>query len=74
MSSHSSPCTCKLHLQLEQSQLAARRHASYRQLAHAILGPSAPLEDSNLVRALAEHARLLRPASLATRLHDLRAA
>ena len=74
MSSHSEPCTCNLHLQLEQSELATRRHASYRQLAQAILGPSAPREDFSLARALADHARLLRPASIVTRLNDLQAA
>ena len=74
MSSHSEPCTCNLHAQLEQSSLATRRHASYRQLAHAILGPSAPREDVSLARALADHARLLRPASIVTQLIDFKAA
>jgi len=45
--------------------LNARRHQSYRQLAFAILGPTAPRNDAGLVSALAEHARLLRPATLA---------
>ena len=45
--------------------LNARRHQSYRQLAFAILGPTAPRNDAALVSALAEHARLLQPATLA---------
>jgi hypothetical protein len=72
MSSHSETCSCALHI--EQSQLASRRHASYRQLAHAILGPSAPREDLSLVRALAEHAQLLRSASTVTQIVDYKAA
>jgi hypothetical protein len=51
-------CRCSLHAELE-----ARRHDCYRQLAQAILGPAAPKGDLGLARALAEHARLLRPAS-----------
>ena len=72
MKSHSETCSCALHL--EQSQLATRRHASYRQLAHAILGPLAPRDDLSLARALADHARLLRPASNVTRLVEYKAA
>lgn len=72
MKSHSETCSCALHL--EQSQLATRRHASYRQLAHAILGPLAPRDDLSLARALADHARLLRPASNVTQLVEYKAA
>jgi hypothetical protein len=48
---HQESCRCSLH-----SQLAARRHECYRQLARAILGAEAPREDAELVRALADHA------------------
>lgn len=58
-SSHLQSCGCSLHL-----TLAGRRHACYRQLAHAILGPTAPREDHALVVALAEHARWLQPANV----------
>jgi hypothetical protein len=51
---HSESCHCILHASIE-----ARRHECYRQLANAILGPSAPREDGALARALAEHAGLL---------------
>jgi len=44
-------------------QLAASRHARYRELAQAILGPTAPQEDLALAHALAEHAALLQPAA-----------
>jgi hypothetical protein len=44
-------------------QLAASRHARYRELAQAILGPAAPQEDLALAHALAEHAALLKPAA-----------
>jgi hypothetical protein len=47
-------------------QLAANRHARYRELAQAILGPAAPQEDLALVKALAEHAALLKPAANVT--------
>jgi hypothetical protein len=43
----------------EPTSLEERRHACYRQLAQAILGPDAPQEDADLARALAEHAGLL---------------
>lgn len=59
--SHPQTCRCSLHV-----QLAARRHDSYRQLAMAILGPSAPREDLALAHALAEHAELLKPLSNVT--------
>ena len=51
-----------------------RTHTSYRTLALTILGPSAPREDAALAAALAEHARLPRPASNITKLSDYRAA
>jgi hypothetical protein len=51
---HPQTCRCSLH-----SELAARRHECYRQLAKAILGPAAPREDLALARALADHAALL---------------
>jgi hypothetical protein len=51
---HEQACRCSLHTQLE-----ARRHECYRQLARAILGPTAPTEDVALARALADHAALL---------------
>jgi hypothetical protein len=75
MSSHAETCRCSLHQQLEQRVVNLRRHASYRQLAFAILGPSAPREDPALAHALADHARLLRavPTNL-TDLTDLQAA
>jgi len=44
-------------------QLAASRHARYRELAQAILGPAAPQEDLALAHALAEHAALLKPTT-----------
>ena len=44
-------------------QIAASRHARYRELAQAILGPAAPQEDLALAHALAEHAALLQPAA-----------
>jgi hypothetical protein len=56
--SHPHSCRCSLH-----DQLAARRHDCYRQLAQAIIGPAAPLEDAALARALADHAQLLLPAA-----------
>jgi hypothetical protein len=53
-SDHSETCRCPLHARLQ-----ARRHEAYRQLAFAILGPSAPREDDQeLALALAEHAGL----------------
>ena len=57
-SSNAIPCRCSLHMQIAQ-----QRHECYRQLAQAILGPAAPREDMALIGALAEHARLLRPAA-----------
>jgi len=63
MSSQTETCRCNLHQQLELRMLDAHRHASYRQLAFAILGPAAPRDDAALTRALADHARLLRPSS-----------
>jgi len=68
-SSHPTACRCSLHIQIE-----ARRHDCYRQLAHAILGPAAPREDSALARALAEHGRLLKPAINITPIRRRRAA
>jgi len=67
-------CRCSLHQQIEERRLAMRRHTSYRTLALTILGPTAPREDTALAAALAEHARLLRPASNITKLSDYRAA
>jgi hypothetical protein len=59
---HSEICRCSLHAQLQ-----ARRHEAYRQLAFAILGPSAPREDdTQLARALAQHADLT-PCALRVR-------
>jgi hypothetical protein len=52
--SHPGNCQCSLHNQVE-----ARRHECYRQLARAIIGPAAPLEDTALATALAAHALLL---------------
>ena len=43
----------------QPTSLEERRHACYRQLAQAILGPGAPQQDADLARALAEHAALL---------------
>ena len=60
-STHPHTCQCSLHM-----QLAASRHARYRELALAILGPAAPQEDLALAHALAEHAKLLRPAANVT--------
>jgi len=68
-SSHSHTCRCSLHVQIE-----SRRHECYRQLAQAILGPAAPQEDLALVRALAEHAALLQPASNVTPFRSRRTA
>jgi hypothetical protein len=69
-SSNQSPtCRCSLH-----TQLAARRHESYRQLARAILGPEAPREDLALAHALAEHAALLGAARKVTPIRARRAA
>jgi hypothetical protein len=56
---HPQTCHCSLHAQIQ-----INRHACYRQLAQAILGPAAPLEDLPLARALAVHARLLEPAEI----------
>lgn len=68
-STHQQTCRCSLH-----SQLAARRHECYRQLAKAILGPAAPREDLALARALADHAALLGVADKVTPLRRRRAA
>ena len=57
-SSHPQTCRCSLHLQIE-----AARHNCYRQLAQAILGPAAPMDDRALANALAEHALLTKPIS-----------
>ena len=68
-------CRCSLHQQVEERRLANRRHASYRTLALAILGPAAPQnDDAALAATLAEHARVLRGASKARRLSAYRAA
>ncbi len=71
MSTSSDPhsCRCSLHVQIE-----AARHDCYRQLAHAILGPAAPLGDSALANALAEHALLLKPVTNITPIRRRRAA
>jgi hypothetical protein len=71
---HPQVCRCNLHRQIEQRQLEARRHARYRQLANAILGPAAPRDDAGLTRALTEHANLIRMASKLTSRPDVRAA
>jgi hypothetical protein len=68
-SSHTQTCRCSLH-----TQLAARRHECYRQLAKAILGPAAPQEDLALARALAEHAQLLQPLGNISEFRPRRAA
>jgi hypothetical protein len=57
-STHPHTCRCSLHI-----QIAASRHARYRELAQAILGPAAPQEDLALAHALAAHAALLKPAA-----------
>lgn len=67
--SHSQPCRCSLHAQLD-----ARRHECYRQLAKAILGPAAPREDLSLARALADHAALLGVAKNVTPMRPRRQA
>ncbi len=51
-----------------------RRHAGYRQLANAILGQTAPRTDTQLARALAEHARVIRAASNVSHFPEHRAA
>jgi hypothetical protein len=68
-SNHPQACRCSLH-----SQLEARRHECYRQLARAILGPAAPREDIALARALADHAALLGVAKNVTPIRSRRAA
>jgi hypothetical protein len=55
MNKHLQTCPCSVHRQIE-----LRRDACYRQLARAILGPSAPAEPKALAEALAEHAKLIR--------------
>jgi hypothetical protein len=71
---HPAQCQCRLHSQIQQRQLEARRHARYRELANTILGPSAPRNDLELARALAHHASQIRSASNLAYLRDLRAA
>jgi hypothetical protein len=66
---HPQTCRCSLH-----SQIEARRHECYRQLAQAILGPAAPTEDFALAQALAEHAALLQTATNVTPFRPRRAA
>ena len=68
-SSHPTSCRCSLHLQIE-----AARHNCYRQLAQAILGPAAPMDDRALANALAEHALLSRPVSNITPIRRRRVA
>jgi hypothetical protein len=68
-SSHPQSCRCRLHLQVE-----AARHNCYRQLAQAILGPAAPLDDRALAHALAEHALLTKPITNITPIQSRRAA
>ena len=58
MTSHPPMCRCTLHWQLQ-----AKRDECYRQLAQAILGPQAPEDDATLAQALAEHAKLFKPAN-----------
>ena len=68
-SSHPTSCRCRLHLQIE-----AARHNCYRQLAQAILGPAAPMDDRALANALAEHALLIKPITNITPIRRCRAA
>jgi len=68
-SSHPNSCRCSLHVQIE-----AARHNCYRQLAQAILGPAAPLDDRALANALAEHALLLKPITNITPIRRRRVA
>ena len=68
-SSHPQTCRCSLHLQIE-----AARHNCYRQLAQAILGPAAPMDDRALAHALAEHALLTKPITNITPLRRRHAA
>jgi hypothetical protein len=72
--SHPQTCRCRFHSQIQQFQVEARRHARYRELANAILGPDAPQDDRALVRAVAEHAKLMRSASNIAHIRDFRAA
>ena len=58
MNTHPETCHCPLH----QALLQARRDARYRELARAILGPSAPTSPVALAQALAAHAEQLRAA------------
>jgi hypothetical protein len=74
MSTHPDVCRCRLHQEIEQRQMQARRHAAYRQLASAILGPEAPRADAQLVRALAAHASVIRSTSNLAHLSERRAA
>ena len=71
---HPQQCRCRLHSQIQQRQMDTRRHARYRELANAILGPAAPRNDLALARALAHHASLIRSASNIAFVRDLRAA
>jgi hypothetical protein len=57
MTPHPQLCRCPEHRQLQ-----ANRDECYRQLAQAILGPDAPEDTASLARALAEHAKLFKPA------------
>jgi hypothetical protein len=68
---HTDGCTCRLHRQIQQRELDNRRHACYRQLANAILGPTAPRDDGDLARALAQHARVLHSANQLSYLRSL---
>ena len=68
-SSHPYSCRCSLHIQND-----ARRHECYRQLAHAILGPAAPPNDTDLARALAERAQQLKLGTNITPIRRHRAA
>jgi hypothetical protein len=71
---HPQPCRCLLHRRIDKRQMESRRHAGYRQLANAILGPTAPRNDIELARALAEHASLIQSVSTFRHLGDPRAA
>ena len=66
---HPLTCRCTLH-----ADLAARRHACYRQLARTILGPGAPDEDFALASALAQHHARLEPLTNISRFRPRRAA
>jgi hypothetical protein len=69
MSSHPETCRCSF-----DAQIATSRHACYRQLARAILGPLPPQDDLALAHALAEHVRFMGSARTVTPIRRRRAA